>query len=214
MKLYDYWRSSSAWRVRIVLHWKGIAFERVVTNLIKDGGEQHTPAFRDKNPLGQVPVLELDDGRRISQSMAIIHYLEEQFPSPAVLPSDAWLRARSHQLAEMVNSGIQPLGNLAVLQHVKAALGADPDVWVRHFVGRGLAALERAAQETVRTFLVGDAPSLADIYLVPQLYVARRYGVDLGAYATLTRVEAACAALPAWRAAHPDVQTDAVPGAR
>jgi len=209
VKLYDYWRSSSAWRVRIVLHWKGIAFERVVTNLIKDGGEQHTPAFRDINPAGQVPVLELDDGRRILQSMAIFEFLEERFPQPPLLPAGAWERARARQMAQMVISGIQPFHNLATLQHVKGALGGDPDVWVRHFVGRGLASLERAAGETAGTYMVGDAVSFADLALVPQLYVGRRYGVELQPYPTLTRIEAACAALPAFQAAHPDVQADA-----
>jgi maleylpyruvate isomerase len=214
VKLYGYWRSSSAWRVRIALAWKAIPHEYEVVNLIRDGGQQHTPGFRDKNPLGQVPVLELDDGRRLTQSIAILEYLEERFPSPPLLPADPWLRARARQLAEMVNAGIQPLQNLSVLQHLKHAVHTDPDVWVRHFVGRGLAALETAAAETAGTFMVGDAPSFADAYLVPQLYGARRYGVDLGAFPTLTRIDAACAALPAFQTAHADAQPDAVPSAR
>lgn len=209
MRLYDYWRSSSAWRVRIALAWKGVPCLHEAVNLHPDGSEQHTPAFRDVNPAGQVPVLELDDGRRIMQSMAILEYLEERFPAPPLLPVDPWLRARARQLAQMVISGIQPFNNLATLQHVKGALGADPDVWVRHFVGRGLAALERAAGETAGTFMVGEAVSFADLALVPQLYVGRRYGVALDAYPTLLRIEEACAALPAFRAAHPDVQADA-----
>ena len=209
MKLFDYWRSSSAWRVRIALRWKAVAYEQVAVNLHPSGSQQHTPAFRDINPAGQVPVLELDDGRRILQSMAILEYLEEQFPTPPLLPGDPWLRARARQLAQMVVAGIQPLNNLATLQHVKGALGGDPDAWVRHFVGRGLAVLERMAGDTAGAFLVSDAPSFADVTLVPQLYVARRYGVDLLAYPTLTGVEARCAALPAFAAAHPDVQPDA-----
>jgi maleylpyruvate isomerase len=209
MKLYDYWRSSSAWRVRIALGWKGIAYQRQVVNLHPEGSEQHTPAFRDINPAGQVPVLELDDGRRIVQSMAILEYLEERFPTPPLLPADPWARAHARQMAQMVIAGIQPFNNLATLQHVKAALSGDPDVWVRHFVGRGLGSLERAAEETAGTFLVRDAVSFADATLVPQLYVARRYGVELGPYPTLIRVEAACAALPVFAAAHPDVQPDA-----
>jgi maleylpyruvate isomerase len=213
VKLHGYWRSSSAWRVRIALGWKGVPYTAVAVNLIRDGGEQHTPSFRDLNAIGQVPLLELDDGRRLAQSMAIIEYLEDRFPLPALLPADPWQRARARQLAEIVNAGIQPLHNLATLQHVKAALGGDPDVWVRHFVGRGLGALERAAAETAGRFLVGDELSLADVYLVPQLYVARRYGVELGPFATLTRVESACATLPAFAGAHPDVQPDAPPRA-
>jgi maleylpyruvate isomerase len=209
--LYDYWRSSSAWRVRVALHWKGIPFERRVVNLIKDGGEQHAGAFEAMNPSRQVPVLVTDDGRPIAQSMAIIGYLEERFPNPPLLPADAWLRARARQLAEMVNSGTQPLQNLTVLDRVQAG-GLDRNEWARHFIARGLAALEAAAQETAGAFLIGDAVSLADAYLIPQLYNARRFNVDLAPIPTLVRIEAACAALPAFAAAHPDAQSDAVPG--
>ena len=213
MILYDYWRSSSAWRVRIALHFKGIAFERRVVNLIKDGGEQHTDAFRTLNPLGQVPVLvtqDKDGARTITQSMAIIGYLEETVPVPPLLPADPWLRARARQLAEIVNAGTQPLQNLTVLDHVEAQ-GLDREAWARHFIARGLAALEAASQETEATFLVGDAPSIADLYLVPQLYNARRWKVDLAPYPTLVRVDATCAGLPAFVAAHPDAQSDARP---
>jgi maleylpyruvate isomerase len=207
--LYDYWRSSSAWRVRIALHWKGIAFERRVVNLIKDGGEQHSDEFRALNPLRQVPVLIADEGARpIAQSMAILAYLEERFPTPPLLPADPWLRARARQLAEMVNAGIQPLQNLDVVQHLKAH-GIDGIEFARHFNVRRLAALEAASQETEGAFLVGDSPSIADVYLIPQLYAARRWSVDLAPYPTLLRVEAACASLPAFVAAHADAQSDA-----
>lgn len=209
MILYDYWRSSSAWRVRIALHFKGVPFERRVVNLVKDGGEQHAADFQALNPSRQVPVLVTDEGRTITQSMAIISYLEERFPAPALLPADAWLRARARQLGEMVNSGTQPLQNMSVLDHVQAG-GMDRGEWARHFIARGLAALEAAAQETAGTFLVGDAVSLADAYLVPQLYNARRWNVDLSPIPTLVRIESACAALPAFAAAHPDAQSDAV----
>ena len=210
MILYDYWRSSSAWRVRIALHWKGIAFERRVVNLIKDGGEQHGDELRALNPLRQVPVLIPDEvARPIAQSMAILAYLEERFPTPPLLPADPWLRARARQLAEMVNAGIQPLQNLDVIQYLKAR-GIDGVEFARHFNVQRLAALESASQETEGAFLVGDSPSLADVYLVPQLYAARRWSVDLAPYPTLLRVEAACASLPAFAAAHADAQADAV----
>jgi maleylpyruvate isomerase len=209
MILYDYWRSSSAWRVRIALHWKQIPFERRVVNLIKDGGEQHAADFATLNPLRQVPVLVTDEGRTIAQSMAIIGYLEERFPSPALLPADPWLRARARQLAEMVNSGTQPLQNLSVLDHVQAG-GLDRNEWARHFIARGLGALEAAARETARPFLTGDAVTVADVYLIPQLYNARRWNVDLSPLPTLLRAEAAAAALPAFAAAYPDAQSDAV----
>jgi maleylpyruvate isomerase len=208
MILYDYWRSSSAWRVRTALHYKGIPFERRVVNLGKDGGEQHSAEFQKLNPLRQVPVLITDEGRPITQSMAIIAFLEEQFAAAPLLPADPWLRARARQLAEIVNSGTQPLQNLSVLDHAQAK-GLDRNEWARHFIARGLAALEAASQETEGTFLVGDAPSVADLYLIPQLYNARRWNVDLAPYPTLLRVDAACATLPAFIAAHPDVQSDA-----
>jgi maleylpyruvate isomerase len=209
MILYDYWRSSSAWRVRIALHFKSIPFERRVVNLIKDGGEQHAAAFEAMNPSRQVPVLVTDDGGAIAQSMAIIGYLEERFPTPPLLPADAWLRARARQLAEMVNAGIQPLQNVSVLDHAQAN-GLDRNEWARHFIARGLVALEAAAHETAGAFLVGDAVTLADAYLIPQLYNARRFNVDLAPIPTLLRIESACAALPAFAAAHPDAQSDAV----
>ena len=210
MILYDYWRSSSAWRVRLALHHKGVPFERRVVNLVKDGGEQHTDAFRALNPSTQVPVLIPDEGGRpIAQSMAIIAYLEERFPTPPLLPADPWPRARARQLAEMVNAGIQPYQNVSVLDQLKA-LGVDAQQFARERNARGLAALEAAARETAGTFLVGDTPSLADVYLIPQLYAARRFSVDLAPYPTLLRVEATCAALPGFVAAHPDAQSDAV----
>jgi len=207
--LYDYWRSSSAWRVRIALHFKGLAFERRVVNLSKEVGEQHADAFAALNPSRQLPVLVIDDGAHtITQSMAIIAYLEERFPTPPLLPADPWLRARARQLAEMVNAGIQPLQNLSVLERAQAG-GLDANEWARHYIARGLGELEIAAQATAGAFLVGDAPSIADVYLVPQLYNGRRRSVDLAPYPTLLRVEAACAALPAFAAAHPDAQSDA-----
>jgi maleylpyruvate isomerase len=208
MILYDYWRSSSAWRVRTALHYKGIPFERRVVNLIKDGGQQHSPEFQTLNPSQQVPVLITDEGHSIAQSMAIIAFLEEQFAAAPLLPADPWLRARARQLAEIVNSGTQPLQNMSVLDHVQAS-GLDRNEWARRFIAGGLAALEAASQETEGTFLVRDAPSIADLYLIPQLYNARRWNVDVAPFPTLLRVEAACAALPAFVAAHPDVQSDA-----
>ena len=143
--------------------------------------------------------------------MAIIDYLEERFPAPPLLPADPWLRARARQLAEMVNAGIQPLPEPGRARSRAGGRRATRNEWARHFNARGLAALEAAAHETAGTFLVGDAVSLADVYLIPQLYAARRFDVDLAPLPTLLRVEAACAALPAFAAAHPDAQSDAVP---
>lgn len=218
MKLYDYWRSSSAWRVRIALRYKGIAYQSRAINLIRsNGGAQHDPDFLALNPLGQVPVLQLDEpdradgGRLIAQSIAILEYLEERYPEPPLLPADPWARARARQMAEMVNAGIQPLQTLSTLDYVKIQLGGEPAAWIAHFLTRGLTALERTARETAGAFLVGDDPSFADVYLVPQLYSARRFALELGGYPTLLRAEASCAALPAFAAAHPDQQPDKPP---
>jgi maleylpyruvate isomerase len=219
VRLYTYWRSSSAWRVRIALAWKGVPFESVPVNLLPGKDEQRQPSFRAKNPLGQVPVLELDarpddagEPRRISQSLAILEYLEEAYPQPPLLPPDPWLRARARQLAHVVASGIQPLQNVAVLQAVKT-LGGDEQAWARTAIAGGLAALEAEAARPQAggsgRFLIGDAPSFADVCLVPQLYNARRFGVDVTPFPTLLRVESTCSTLPAFAGAIPELQPDA-----
>ncbi len=214
MKLYNYWRSSSSWRVRIALNLKGLSYEYVPVHLVKDGGEQHTEAYRSINPMRNVPVLEFTEGsqvRRLSQSVAILEYLEERYPSPALLPADSYLRAHCRMLSEIVNSGIQPLQNLAELQRIKGELKGDDKAWCAYWIDRGLAAFHTSVQETAGTYCMGEAVSFADIFLVPQLYSARRFGVDLKPYELLTRIEAACASLPAFQAAHADRQPDAVP---
>ena len=211
MKLYTHWRANSPWRVRIALAWKALPHEVVMIDL--GAGQQRADDFRDVSLAEQVPVLELDergpDGRprRITQSMAIIEYLDVRYPTPPLLPADPWLRARARQLAEIVNSGIQPHQNLGTTTKL-AEVGGDRAKWLAHFIPRGLAVLERGAAETAGTFLVGDAVTIADVYLIPQLYAARRFGVDLAPYPTLVRVEAACAALPAFQSAHADAQPD------
>jgi maleylpyruvate isomerase len=213
MKLYGYWRSSATWRVRIGLNLKGLAYDYQPVHLVKDGGEQKTDTHRARNPLGQVPVLEVEaDGKvvHLSQSLAILQWLDEVYPTPAILPADAIGRARARQLSEVVNAWIQPLQNLDTLARVEA-LGGDRAVWARAAIADGLGALEATVRDTAGTFLVGDSPTLADICLVPQLYNARRFGVDVTPFPTLLRVEKACEALPAFQAAHPDVQPDATP---
>ena len=159
MILYDYWRSSSAWRVRIALNLKGIPYERRVVNLIKDGGQQHGVAYRALNPLGQVPLL-IDDDRAhqpfaLTQSMAIIQYLEERFPAPPLLPATPELRARARQLSEIINAGIQPLQNLALFEVLRAAGVGDTAAVAREFNARGLQALEAVATDTAGTFMPG-----------------------------------------------------------
>jgi maleylpyruvate isomerase len=214
MKLYSYWRSSCSWRVRIALNLKGLAYTYEAVHLLKDGGQQHSDAYRALNPMRTVPTLEFEEGggvKRLSQSLAILEYLEERYRTPALLPSEPLLRARARMLSEMVNSGIQPLQNLSVLQFVKGELKSDDKAFGAHWNARGLAALEAAVKETAGTYCLGETVSFADICLVPQLYGARRFAVDLTPYPTLTRIEAACEKLPAFQAAHPDRQPDAAP---
>jgi maleylpyruvate isomerase len=212
MKLYSYWRSSSAWRVRIGLHWKKQPFAYAAVHLLKDGGQQKVETFARLNPMQSVPLLEVEDGGKlvhIAQSMAILEYLDERWPEPPLLPGDRLARAQVRQAAEIINSGIQPYQNTSVQKHVKHALHGDEKAWARHFIEVGLRGLEPLLHSTAGRYSVGNQVSLADCYLVPQLYHARRYGVDLTPFPTLTRVEAACAELPAFQAAHPDRQPDA-----
>jgi len=209
MKLYGYWRSGATWRVRIALAWKGLSYDYQPVNLLE--GEQHREPYLPKNLMQSVPLLEWEERgavRRLAQSLAILDHLEQRFPTPPLLPADPWLRARSRQLAEMVNSGIQPFQTPLVLGQVKA-IGGDERAWVHFFLTRGLTALEEETSRTAGRFSVGDAPTFADCCLVPQLYAARRWKIDLSPFSTLTRIETACEALPAFQAAHPDRQPDA-----
>ncbi|MEZ4316017.1 MAG: maleylacetoacetate isomerase [Myxococcota bacterium] len=206
MKLYGYWRSSASWRVRIGLNLKGVAYTYVAVNLL--ASEQKADTHAERNPMRQVPVLELDDGTRLTQSLAILDWIDHTQPGPGLYPTSPLDRARAITLAEIVNAGIQPLQNLTVLGKL-TALGADPKAWSRDAIQTGLEALQAAAAPSARAFLVGDQPSVADICLVPQLYNARRFDCDLDRLALLTAIEARCAALPAFQAAHPDQQPDA-----
>jgi maleylpyruvate isomerase len=206
VKLHSFWRSSASWRVRIALHYKGLPFEYVPVNL--GGQQQYQDEYRALNPMEQVPTLTLDDGRMVTQSLAIIEYLDETVPSPALLPRDPYLRARTRQLAEVVNSGIQPLQNTSPLLEVMR-IGGDSEAWARKWIDKGLRALERTAADTAGRFLVGDSLSMADVCLVPQLGNARRLKLDLAPFPLLVRVEAECEKLDAFARARPDQQPDA-----
>ena len=209
--LHNYWRSSASHRVRIGLGLKGLAYEYVIVNIVKR--DQHADAYRRKNPMAQVPTLEIteDDGSVIAlnQSLPILEYLDERFRDPAILPEDLYLRARSRMLAEIVNSGIQPLQNLTTTNQIKA-IGGDAAVWPKSFIADGLTAFENAARETAGKFCVGDAPTIADLFLVPQLASARRFGVELAHHDLLLGIEQRCMALSAFADAMPDRQPDAV----
>jgi len=195
--------------VRIALALKGLEVEHVPVHLVKEGGQQHQDGYGRKNPMHQVPSLELGDGTVLVQSMAILEYLEETHPTPAILPSEPLARARARAMAEMINSGVQPLQNLTVLQHVKNDLGGSAQDWGRRFIGRGMAALETFAARVPGSFLVGDAPTMADILLIPQLYNCRRFGIEVAEFPRLSRAELACSSIEAFKQAHPDMQPDA-----
>lgn len=211
MKLYGFWRSTATWRVRIALAYKGIGYELEPVDLITGGGAQHDPAYRRLNPMGQVPLLVLEGGATISQSLAILEYLEETHPSPPLLPAEPLARAHVRQLTEVVNAGIQPLQNTSVQRHLEG-LGVDAQAWIWHHVGRGLAALEAMTRPLAGRFCVGDALSFADLALVPELSFARRFGVALTGLPTLLRIEAACAELECFQVAHAERQVDAPRG--
>ena len=211
MRLYGYWRSSSSYRVRIALHLKNLEYEYVPISL--EDEEHSRAAFRDHNPMHQVPVLELATGERFSQSLPIIELLEELHPSPALLPASPGPRARARQLAEIVNSGIQPLQNRFVLETLERHR-VDSREWAKYFVDRGLRALEAHANTSPARFLVGDQVTLAEVFLVPQLYNARRLGVSCADFPTLTRIDAECQQLDAFAAAIPERQLDATENER
>lgn len=212
MKLYSYYRSSAAYRVRIALALKGVQTEYLPVNLLK--GENRSQDYGELNPQKLVPVLEAD-GRRITQSLAILEYLEERFPEPAILPKGAAERAYVRSLALLIACEIHPVNNLRVLHYLTGALNQSDAVkqgWYAHWVIEGFSAFETALtrEGLAGSFCYGDAPSMADICLVPQVYNARRFAVDLAPFPTLVRIADHAAAQPAFREAAPENQPDAV----
>jgi len=213
MKLYTYFRSSAAYRVRIALNLKGLAYDAVPVHLLRDGGEQLTDSYRALNPSALLPTLD-DDGSVIGQSLAIIEYLEETRPHAPLLPAGAADRARVRALALTVAADTHPLGNLRVLKYLKGQLKVSEEVkleWQQHWLQLGLATLERMLADDPRTgrYCHGDTPTLADCCLVPQVFSAQRFGVDMTPYPTVMRIHAACGELPAFQQAHPSQQPDA-----
>lgn len=209
MKLYTYFRSSAAFRVRIALNVKDLRYESLFVHLAK--GEHRRPEYAKVNPQGLLPTLELDDGIRLNQSLAIIEYLEDKHPRPPLLPSDAVGKARVRGLAELVACEIHPLNNLRVLQHLKRSLGQSEEqvnAWYRHWIADGLAKLE-AQLDPKAKFAYGDAPTMADCCLVPQIFNAKRYDCDLAPYPTTMRVFEQCMRLEAFDRAQPAKQPDA-----
>jgi maleylacetoacetate isomerase len=204
LRLYDYYRSSAAYRVRIALALKGLDYERVPVDLLAGG--QKGPDYRARNPQGFVPMLEAD-GLRLTQSLAIIDWLDARRPDPPLVPRDPAERAHVLAMALIVACDIHPLNNLRVLKHLTGPLGhseEERDAWIGHWIREGFAALEALAAPRAGRFLLGDAPGLADICLVPQMYNARRFAVPVDDFELLVRCDAAARAHPAFAAAHPD----------
>lgn len=212
MKFYDYFRSSSAYRCRIAFNLKGVAPEQVFVHLRKNGGQQKSPEYRALNPQAMVPAL-VDGELRLTQSLAIIEWLNETRPEPPLLPEDAGLKAQVRSFSLAIACDVHPLQNLRVLEYLKTELGAEQaalDAWCRHWIGDGLAACEAlVARRPSTRFAFADTPTLADICLTPQIFSAARFGVDLSLMPRLRDIHAACQAHPAFAAAHPARQPDA-----
>jgi maleylpyruvate isomerase len=213
MKLYTFFRSSASYRVRIALNLKGLEYEQAPIHLRRGGGEQLKPAYKAINPQALLPALE-DEGQIFSQSLAIIEYLEERYPKPPLLPSDAAERAVVRSMALLIACEVHPIQNLRVLNHLKSDYKqSDDDTirWARHWINLGLSALEQMVISVSKQgeFCFGQTPTMADLCLVPQLANARRFGVDLSAYPKLLAIEAACISLPAFADAAPENQPDA-----
>jgi len=211
--LYDYWRSSACYRVRIALNLKGLAYALKPVHLLRDGGEQHADAYRGVNPQQVVPAL-VDGQRVVRQSLAIIEYLDETRPHTPLLPPVPRDRAHVRGLAQLVACDIHPLNNLRVMQYLERELGAAQDArerWTRHWMEEGFRAFEAilAGDAATGEFCHGDTPGLADACLVPQVYNANRFGVDLAPYPTIRAINERCLALPAFDAARPERQPDA-----
>jgi len=203
---YEYWRSSAAYRVRIALKLKGIDYESRPIDLRE--GAQNSADYRAVNPYGFVPMLEID-GHRLTQSLAIINYLDLRYPNRPLIPAVAAERAHVVSLSLAIACDIHPLNNLRVLKYLKNELGhsqEEVDEWYRHWILEGLPAVEAQAKERAGAFMFGDGPTAADVCLVPQLYNARRFDVPLGDFPTLLRAEESANKLDAFAAAHPDRQ--------
>lgn len=216
LKLYTFFRSSAAYRVRIALNLKNLNYESIPIHLLKNGGEQNSPGYRKTNPHGLVPALQIEDGLVLTQSLAIIEYLEEAYPKSGhpLLPESIPARARVRALAQAIACDIHPLNNLRVLRYLVRELGAgqeQKDAWYRHWIAQGLQAIETelASSRDTGVFCHGDAPSLADCCLVPQVANAQRFDCPLDNFPTVMRIVAACEDLLAFQQAHPSNQADA-----
>ncbi|WP_407331968.1 maleylacetoacetate isomerase [Enterovibrio sp. 27052020O] len=204
MKLYDYSKSSASYRVRIALNVKGLSYQSQSVSLLE--GDHRSEHYMALNPSGLVPTL-VDNGQILTQSLAIIEYLEEAYPSPSIMPTDCAARAKCRALALDIACDIHPLNNLRVLKHLTGPMGHSEDEkldWYLHWLRIGLSAVEKKVEHSQTAFCCDDTPTLADICLIPQLFNARRFHLDLTPYPTLKEIEQRCQALPAFEQAHPD----------
>ena len=213
LKLYTYFRSSAAYRVRIALNLKGLPYEAVPVHMLRDGGQQHSSQYTAINPSALIPTLQ-DGEATLTQSLAIIEYLDDVHPTPALLPADPLGRARVRALALAVACDIHPLNNLRVLRYLEHTLGVGGDErndWYRHWVETGFAAIEKMLLTSPVTgrFCHGDTPTLADCCLIPQVFNAERFKVPMGSYPTISAIAQHCQAIDAFRRAAPDMQPDA-----
>jgi maleylpyruvate isomerase len=213
MKLYTYFRSSAAYRVRIALNLKGLQYEAIPVHLLRGGGEQLQEQYRSINPSGLVPAFQ-DDYITLTQSMAILEYLDDEYPQVPIMPDDAAGRARVRELAQIIACDIHPVNNLRVLRYLVHELGLSEEKkteWYRHWLVNGLEVLEKhlARDPSAGPLCHGHTPTIADCCLVPQVFNAQRNGIDVSAYPNIARINALCVELPAFVAAHPSNQPDA-----
>jgi len=213
VKLFTYFRSSAAYRVRIALNLKGLGYDAVPVHLVRDGGQHLASEYRAINPSGLVPAFQ-DDAITLTQSMAILEYLEEAYPDVPLLPKGAVARAHVRELAQIIACDIHPVNNLRVLKYLVKQLGLSDQAktdWYRHWVIEGFQSLEAhlARHLDTGTFCYGHTPTIADCFLVPQVFNAQRFDIDVTAYPTISRINDMCVDLPAFKAAHPAQQPDA-----
>ena len=213
LTLYSYFRSSAAYRVRIALNLKGIKHDYCFVNLIKEHSEQHTPAYREINPQELVPAVQTERGDVLTQSLAIIEYLEERHPEPSLLPGPAMQRAKNRAFAQAICCDIHPLNNLRVLNYLRETLNADEgqiSAWYQQWITAGFSALEEQLHHSSHNapFCFGGTPTLADVCLIPQIYNAHRFNIDMSAFGTLDKIYNHCLTLEAFQRASPDNQPD------
>ena len=213
MKLFGYWRSSATFRVRIALALKNLKYDYEPVNLLKN--EQNSPAHLARNPLGLVPALQTDDGAVLTQSSAIIEYLEETHPDPTLLPGNAIMRAQARAITAALASEAQPFGNLRIQKYLREEGRFDDaamSAWMNRWPGSAMAAVEKMLAHTAGDYCIGDTPGLADCFLVPQMFAAKRFGVEISGLKKMNEIFERCLKHPAFEKAHPDNQPDAIKG--